>query len=242
MQFDPHTGALRLDGGAFLALADRAAGHVLGSSDRDHALRDAGVLVDGAPHPTLAAALAAVASPRAQLTVTVASEVGVRVHQGWLAAATGLLVDLGDGTYELRTLATDEVADTVLRLASLEPRPALPAAAVVVREQTLDDLASEALQARRRGAGALASGAPATWSRWATLVAAGRWAFTVVDAFWATRFGSLADRRVALLDTPAGVVLVDAAGDDLRLLPTTAEEARRVVAGVLPSEVEVRGT
>lgn len=242
MQFDPHTGDLRLDAGAFLALADRAAGHVTTATDDVRRLSEAGVLVDGAPHSAVGPALEAVAHPHAQITLTVASASGVHVNQGWLSGVTGLLVDLGDGTYELRAVPVADVPEAAVRLAGLGSRPALPGGDAGVSEQTLDDLASPAPDARRRGAAALVAAAPASWEPWGACVAAGQWSFTVLDAFWATRFASLANRRVAVLDTPAGLVLVEPGGSGLRLVPTTADELRRFVADVLPSEVEVRGT
>ncbi|HET7397227.1 MAG TPA: hypothetical protein VFJ94_01795 [Intrasporangium sp.] len=242
VQFDPRTGLLRLDGGTFLDLADSAAGHRPCSPERLEALSHAGVLVDGRPHSSLGTVLSAVVAPRAQLTLTLASEAGVHVHQGWLACATGLLVDLGDATYELRTVATDDVSGAVMGLAGLEPRPGLASEGAVVAEETLEDLAAPTREARRRGAAALVAAASPDWAAWAACVAAGLWTFAVVDAFWATRFGSLADRRVAVLDTPAGVALVDPAEDDLRLVPTTADDVRRLVAGLVPTALEVSGT
>ena len=236
--FDPLSGRLHLTSGAFLALASVAVDRSV-PQDQVDALSRAGVLVDGALHRALAPALGAVTSPTAQLSVAVMEDAGCFVHQGWLSEVSGVLEDLGEDMYDLLTVDTGSMPATIARLAGLTHRPTLEVGEVKVTEDQLDDLAAADPGARRRASVAIAAATPHVWTDWARHMWAGEWRFIVVDVFWPNSSGGLTDRRIAVLDTAAGLTLVDASGSDMRLVPATPRVVWRLMLGLLPRASEV---
>ena len=82
----------------------------------DEALQQAGLLLDGAPHPDLAAALVPVTAAEWELRI----EIGDAVGRGWLGGGRLVLHTPGE---RLALLAADEFAGALAALVGLGPRP-----------------------------------------------------------------------------------------------------------------------
>jgi hypothetical protein len=135
-------GRLRLDAESFIALAEHLSNPRPGGDPAACALANAGVLVDGQPHASLRAGLAAVANPLASLQVLVTGQGGVQLHQGWLSILSAVLADVGDGTFDFIGLGTEFVPTAVARMTRLRFRPSVEDAVSRVDESVLDDLSA----------------------------------------------------------------------------------------------------
>lgn len=234
--FDATTGHLQLDPEAFVGLVDYASDP--GSVDHDVVarLREAGAVVDGAPHPRLQGALAAVTSSVGSLQVLRSDAVDVSLHQTWVAFVSAMLTDLGDGTYDFAAVSTDFLPTEVARFTGLAPRPRLEPAEVVVDESLLDALSAGS--ARTRGAGsAVLADTLAPWPSAAAAVRAGRWGLAVVDVAFPTAAGTVV-RRLAWVDTEAGMLRVEADDRGPVLVPTTSTALWEAVVALLPTDAE----
>ncbi len=239
VRFEPESGRLRIDSATFLALASAAA-HREVPDGRLAALADAGVIVGGSVHCSIEPALAAVTSSHAQLSIAVFEDSSCWVHQGWLAEVSGILEDLGDDTYDLVSVDATSMPATLARLGHLTERPSLEDGQIPISEDLLDALTESDPAVRQRGSRALATSAPPEWSEWASRLWAGDWRFTVVDVTWPDPSGTLIDRRVAVIDTDAGMTLVDATHPFLQLVPITTQEVCTLILALLPHEAECR--
>lgn len=238
MCFDPQSGRLFLSSATFLALAAVATGRQVPPARLDE-LSGSGILVDGALHRAATGAVRAVTSPSAQLSIAVMEERACLVHQGWLGEVNAVLEDLDEDHYELLTVHPESMPATLARLARLSRRPTLADGEVPVSEDLLDALTASDPGVRRRTSATLAGAAPPAWATWAQQVWAGASRFVVVDVFWSDPTGQLIDRRIAFVDTEAGLTLVDASGPDLRLVPTTPRDVWTLMCGLLPHPSEL---
>ncbi|MFM6851089.1 MAG: hypothetical protein ACKOVB_18520 [Terrabacter sp.] len=239
VEFDSSSGTLRLDAEAFITLAELSSQAVDSCDSTTARLVDAGAVLDGLPHPLLRQALAAVAGSVASLQVLVAGPEDVRLHHGWLSGDAALLTDLGDGTYDFACVSTEFVPEAIARLTGVGPRPRLGADSVVVDEAVLDDLASSSSRARAAGVDSLA-GLLAPWPDAAAAVRAGGWHLALVDVAFVDE-GRTVARRLAWLDTEAGMLRVEADDHGPVLVPVAGTQLWRAVVAVLPDDLDDLG-
>jgi hypothetical protein len=234
--FDATTAGLRLDAEAFITLAEYA---VDAAAACEHTLRDleeVGAVVDGSPHPALRGALAAVTNSLASLQVLVTDPDGVVLHQGWLARVSAMLTDLGDGTYDFASLGTEFVPTTVARFTGLEPRPRLEPGAVVVDEDMLHGLVSNS-SSERAAAGEVLADRLAPWPAASNAARAGGWRTSCVDIAFPVRDRTVT-RRLAWVDTDAGVLRVEADERGAVLVPTSPTGLWRALVSLLPADLD----
>ncbi|WP_374971422.1 hypothetical protein [Terrabacter sp. BE26] len=234
--FDATTGHLQLDPEAFIGLVDYAT-EPEGVCDGVVArLHRAGAVSDGRPHPRLRNALAAVTSSLGSLQVLVSTPGSVTLHQCWVAFVSALLSDLGDGTYQFAAVSTDFLPTEVAQRTGLGPRPRLEPSGVSVDESLLDALSAGSGRTRVAGGVALAE-ALAPWPAAATAIRAGRWSLAVADVAFPTASGTVV-RRLAWIDTEAGLLRVEADDRGPVLVPTTATALWGAVVALLPTDAE----
>lgn len=235
--FDATTGHLQLDPEAFIGLVDYATEPEGVCDELVARLHRAGVVSGGRPHPLLRNALAAVTSSFGSLQVLLVSTPGsVTLHQCWVAFVSAVLSDVGDGTYEFAAVSTDFLPTEIARRTGLAPRPRLEQAEAVVDESLLDALSAGSARTRVDGGVALAE-ALAAWPAAATAVRAGRWSLAVADVAFPTPSGTVV-RRLAWIDTEAGLLRVEADDRGPVLVPTTSTALWGAVVALLPTDAE----
>ncbi|MEW1951859.1 hypothetical protein [Terrabacter sp. NPDC080008] len=234
--FDATTGHLQLDPEAFVGLVDYAGDPGSVGDEVLARLRSAGAVVGGAPHPRLQGALAAVANSLGSLQVLRSDTVEVSLHQSWVAFVSAMLTDLGDGTYAFAAVGTDFLPAEVARFTGLSPRPLLADAEAVVDESLLDALSAGAAPTRAAGSATLAD-ALAPWPAAAAAVRAGRWSLAVVDVAFPAPTGTVV-RRLAWVDTEAGLLRVEVDDRGPVLVPTTSTALWEAVVALLPTDAE----
>ncbi len=244
--FDAASGRVRLDATTFEALCRESdspsptgtapASDVATIAD----LQSSGALVDGDVHEALRPALAAVQRPIAMLHLVVTGAAGHQLHQGWLSVVSALLADLGDGLYDFAAVGTEFVPTLVARMTRLGLRPHLPRESATVTEAVLDGLAAHEAAPRAAAAQALVSTTASAWPEWSAAASAGDWRFWVVDVTWPKPAGGTASessgRRLAVLDTSAGLLRVDVDDSGPRLVAVTPTEVWRLLSGILPGD------
>jgi hypothetical protein len=240
VDFDPANATLRLDAETFITLAELPSDAVDACDTSLGKLVDAGAVQDGVPHPALRLGLAAVSGSVASLQVLVAGRDDVRLHHGWLSGESALLTDLADGTYDFAAVSTEFVPTTIAQLTGLQGRPRLDAASAVVDESLLDDLASNSASARADGGEALAD-LLAPWPRVSAAVRAGHWRLSVVDIAFQARERTVV-RRLAWVDTDAGLLRVEVDEHGPALVPTTSTALWRAIVSILPADAETETT
>lgn len=238
VEFDPTSGILRLDAEAFITLAELSSDAVDPCDTTLGRLVDAGAVLDGAPHPLLRQAVAAVAGSIASLQVLVAGPDDVRLHHGYLSDDVALLTDLGDGTYDFAAVGAEFVPESIARITRIAPRPRLSAGSAAVDEAVLDDLASSSSAARAFGVEALAE-LLTPWPGAAAAVRAGSWHLALVDVTFVDDSRTVA-RRLAWFDTDAGLLRVEADEHGPVLVPVATTELWRAVVAVLPDDLDPR--
>lgn len=236
--FDAATTRLQLDADAFITLVEYATDPEGACEEVVERLSEAGAVADGAPHPVLRNALAAVTTSLGSLQVLVTGPDGVRLHQAWVAFVSAMLTDLADGTYDFAAVSTEFVPTTIARLTGLQWRPRLEAATAVVDESLLDDLASNSTVARSAGSEALAD-LLAPWPHACAAVRGGRWTLSVVDIAFQARERTVV-RRLAWLDVHAGLLRVEADEHGPTLVPTTSTDLWRAIVSILPADAEAQ--
>ena len=234
--FDATTGHLRLDPEAFVGLVDYATDPECVGDGVVARLREAGAVLEDGPHPLLQGALAAVTSSHGSLQVLRSDATHVSLHQTWVAFVSAMLTDLGDGTYDFAAVGTDFLPAEVARFTGLAPRPRLEAAEAVVDEALLDALSAASPATRVAGSAVLAD-ALAPWPAAAAAVRAGRWSLAVVDVAFHTPEGTVV-RRLAWVDTQAGMLRVEADDRGPVLVPATPTALWEAIVSLLPTEVE----
>lgn len=192
------------------------------------------------PPSRSAAALAAVQQPIASLQLLITGSAGYQLHQGWLSVVSAVLADVGDGSYDFAAIGTEFVPTLVARMTRLGLRPHLEPATVAVTEAVLDGLVSHETGPRAEAAQALVAATASTWPAWAAAAQAGDWRFWVADVTWPAPAGEAASdeagRRLAVLDTGAGLVRVDGDESGPRLVAVTPTEVWRLLSGILPAD------
>ena len=236
VDFDAANGTLRLDAEAFITLAELSSDSVDPCDTTLGRLVDAGAVIAGMPHPLLRPGLAAVAGSVASLQVLVAGPQDVRLHHGWLSSGAALLTDLGDSTYDFASVSAEFVPEAIARVTFVGPRPRLDDGSVVIDEAVLDDLASSSAPARASGVEALA-GLLAGWPTAAAAVRAGCWHLALVDVAFVEARRTVA-RRLAWLDTDAGMLRIEADEHGPVLVPVGGTELWRAVVAVLPDDLD----
>ncbi|GAB3888251.1 hypothetical protein [Terrabacter terrigena] len=236
IEFDPAEGTLRLDAEAFITLAELSSYAVDSCDATLGRLTDAGAVLDGVAHPLLRTALASVAGSVTSLQVLVAGPEDVRLHHGWVSDGAALLTDLGDGTYDFAPVGAEFVPESVARLTRVGPRPRLGAGSVVVDESVLDDVAASSSAARVSGVEALA-GLLTPWPAAAASVRAGGWHLALVDVTFVDDDRTVA-RRLAWLDTDAGMLRVEVDDHGPVLVPVSTTDLWRAVVAVLPDDLD----
>lgn len=235
--FDADTGRLRLDDTAFAALAAWADGDQ--SADIGE-LREAGVIQPDAPHPAVAAGLGAVIAPVCRLELTMTDHTGRReAGEGWInSAAAALLLDLPDGFREFVTLAPMFLPAGIARIVRLGPRPRPGFEILTMDHSTFDGLMAVDPTARHEAASALAGDALPLHSVIDQLPD-GPWRCWCATMTWPDRIGGDACRELHVLDTDAGLCLVDLHHDGAALWPNTATGVWRRIIGLFPSDAEL---
>lgn len=236
--FDAASGRLRLDRPAFDALVGERTGRA------DAALRAAGVLDEhGDPSPVVSAGVAAVADPVCRLALHVQHADGGReAHEGWVAGyAAALLLAGDDNLYELVSVHPSFLPEAVARLVGLGPRPrVLDAAPMRLTAATVDELTSGDPARRAAARGRLLDAASVEGER-ATAEALGagtrrRWEAVIT---WDPAPGAAGKRAVHVIDTTAGLWLLDPAGEGLLAAPTTPTGIWRLLTILLPRDREL---
>lgn len=235
VEFDVDSGQLRLDRPTFQRLADwfTAPGGRGGAESVPAELRDAGVLDERDQlHPALAPGLAAVADPMCRLAVRMRDGSGrTERGDGWVGGdAAALLLDLPDGRCEFGIVHPTFLPVMLARVVGLGPRPRLggePRQATVdqLDQLTDPDPASRSTAAARLSAPGLAE----LRSDWQ------------LQAAWQPAEGSSGIRAFRVLDTPAGLWLVEPHEHRPMLFPTTPSAVWRRLVRLLPTDAELPG-
>ena len=233
LEFDASTARLRADADTFFALVD----HVGGSGDAsgEAPFTASGVAVGGRAHPSVRAGLGAVEEPCARLQVEVSTPLGTQLHEGWLDRVSALLLDRGDGTYDFVEVDAEFLAVTLVRVTDLQSRPRLEGGGGRVRADVLDALLSPDVVTRRQAAETLA-GAASEWPAVAASLRSGRWQVCGLDVAH-TLGPSTEARRVAWLDTPTGLLRIDADAEGPFITGTSAGQLWRSIVAALPTDV-----
>ncbi|WP_076261216.1 hypothetical protein [Intrasporangium flavum] len=233
LEFDASTARLRADADTFFALVD----HVGRSGDAvaEVPFAASGVAVEGRAHPSVRAGLGTVEEPCARLEVEVATPEGTRLHEGWLDRVSALLLDRGDGTHDFLEVDAEFLAVTLVRLTDLQSRPRLEGRGGRVHADVLDALLSCDPLTREDAAEELA-GAASAWPVVAASLRTGRWQVCGIDVAQAVG-PTTVTRRVAWLDTPAGVLRIDADAEGQFLAGASAGQVWRSIVGALPTDV-----
>jgi hypothetical protein len=166
------------------------------------ALHEAGLLLDGAPHPDLAAALEPITAGEWELRL----EIGDAVGRGWLGGGRFVLHTPGE---RLALLGADQLAGTVAALVGLGPRPHEEGAGVT-----------------RMGAGELALALASDQGLALPLLRTLRLRWRIE----ARRSGER--RVVEALDTDRGIWLLVPDGTDVELLPVTPTRVFRLLVAL----------
>ncbi|MGZ4488206.1 MAG: hypothetical protein ACXVW1_09775 [Nocardioides sp.] len=221
----PASGRVRLDAASF---------EVLAAWDQDHRpeevrpLKVAGVLTPrGRPADDLAGTLATVRAPLCSLRVAVGGASGWLLHQAWLGLeGASLLLDLGDGRYDLFGTLPETVPAVVGRVVRLGPRRATERA---VHEVATTDLEALWQDDRARRAQALdhLGGQDE------------RWAFRA-EMTWPTDRLRLSGRNVTAMAGSEGWWLARSESDEVSMLiPTTPTALWSLLIGLMPTEAEI---
>jgi len=241
LEFDASTARLRADADTFFALVDhvgRTAGHhadTHADAAGDMPFAASGVAVAGRAHPSVRAGLGTVEEPCARLEVEVSTPSGTRLHEGWLDRVSALLLDRGDGTHDFIEVDAEFLAVTLVRVTDLQSRPRLEGRGGRVHADVLDALLSCDLLTREDAAEELA-GAASAWPVVAAALRSGRWQVCGIDVAHAVG-PTTVTRRVAWLDTPAGLLRIDADADGPFLAGASAAQVWRSIVAALPTDV-----
>ena len=236
VQFDAATGRLRLPRDEFDALATLVRG-----GDVDNArlaeLRSAGAVRGRQPHPVLVPVLGAVAEPVCGLRLELVDDQRrTEQGEGWVAgdAAALLLESPEAGQCELVAVHPMFLPAAIARIVRLGPRPRIPAAEPLqVRPELLDRLTSHHSGVREDAARELPPGATAA------ALASGLRLDWSVRASWTGLRDSLGGRTLRVLDTVAGLWLVEPGGGAMVVWPTTPTAVWRALVLLLPRDVEL---
>lgn len=238
--FEPEIGRLRLDRETFGTLADWAAGvHTVGPALGE--LRAAGVINDGQAHATVAPGLAAVGSPVCRLRIDMLDCDGAaETAEAWVSGepAAGMLLPLPNELTEFITLTPVFLPVLLARFVELGPRPRLLAQPVRATENQIARLTTGD---RDAAVAELVDGVPDELTRnVVTDLASELRRYWAIRASWESSRGELTGRMVRVLDTAAGLWLLQSQEDPQRevetIWPTTPTTVWRYITRLLPDD------
>ena len=242
VHFDTDTGRLRLDQDAFQTLAAWAGGRSRKDPGLDD-LRTAGVVRRGTPHPALVPGLDAVANPVCRLSLTMRDGAGrVESGEGWVnGGAAALLLDLPDGLREFVAVHPTFLPAALARIVQLGPRPRIDAEPLQVTTEMVDQLTDPDPARRQAAVASLAEAAPtAENAAGLRALGSGPRRRTVLTAHWQAPGGTAGVRGIHLLDTEAGLWLLEAGPVGGAVAwPTTPTAVWRAFVVLLPRDTEL---
>lgn len=234
IEFNADSGHLRLDRPTFQQLADWLAaggGQQTGAGSVPAQLREAGVMGDRDQlHPAVESGFAAVANPVCRLMADLRDGQGTAERgDGWVGGdATALLLDLPGGRCEFGVVHPTFLPAMLGRIVGLGPRPRLAAEPVPADPVQIDRLTDPDPSLRAAAAAELPAPSLAELRR--------DWR---IQASWQPGDGSPGVRALRVLDTLAGLWLVEAHQERVMLFPTTSTVVWRSLVGLLPTDAEL---
>jgi hypothetical protein len=242
--YDAESGRLRLDRAAFDRLVAWAAGRL---AEAPPGLRAAGLVDEHERlHPYLSDRVDAIVDPVCRVIIRTQDANGrQRSHDGWVAGTAASLLlahNGGDDRCELAGLHPTFLPEAVARLVGLGPRPRLTDVVPVLLSPTvLDDLTDPDPERRAAASDWLRSTAPGATEQTAAEALGtrilSRWEAVVT---WdAQRRRSPGRRGLHVIDTPAGLWLVEPVGSNLLASPTTPSVVWRLLTTLLPRDDEL---
>ncbi|GAA1667865.1 hypothetical protein GCM10009765_16530 [Fodinicola feengrottensis] len=239
--FDAESGRLRLDDDSFETLSQWAHGQPTAGDVAP--LRQAGVIDRGRPHEKLLPGLLAVSEPVCTVEITVEGE-KLETGRGWVCAeAAALLLDLPGGLKEFVTVHPSFLPAALARIVRLGPRPRISALPLQIPHSTLDQLLSPEPEVRSSTVEKLIVDAPAgerePTAAAATALGSGLRQQWRVRVEWAGPDGSPGGRGVRVLDTEAGLWLMEPSVGLAVIWPTTPTAIWRALVCLLPQDNEI---
>jgi len=245
VRFDETTGRLRLTRPAFESLTAIELGAGGGRTGPADELRAAGAIVDGAPHPALAAGIAAIRGPACKLQLRVQDRAGRRhLHDGWINGEAAALLLAGDeeGLCELAVCHPVFLPEAIARITALGPRPRTPRLVPLRLQQAeIDGLTSPDREVRTSAREELARVGLSPDAHDAvcsiTAAPASRWELVVR---WDPAPRSAGRRGLHVIDSAAGLWLLEPVGPELVAWPVTPTTVWRLLISSLPQDEELR--
>lgn len=205
----------------------------------------AGAWLRGESEPSVAAALghdlawaeAVVASSACRMVLTVASPEVTMIHRLWLRPDGVLgVLSAPDDQAELRVGGAQFTPDLLADLVGLRVRPHLEGPLVDVSEVDLPaQLLAGTPQERGAAVASVSRAARGVWPGLADALDGGRWQVWSVMSTYATGEGEYLD-VLTVLDSPAGVLVLETAEDGWALKPTTPTELWLRLIELLPDD------
>ncbi|MGH8793273.1 MAG: hypothetical protein ACRDXX_11585 [Stackebrandtia sp.] len=240
VDFDADTGRLRLDQLDFDCLVDWANGAENPGPELAD-LREAGVVTDEVPHPSVVPGLQAVSEPVCQMRIAQMDDRGKhRSGDGWLNRdAAALLLDSADGLRELVTVLPTLLPAVVARIVQLGPRPRPGVEPLGIPTAMFDGMLSSDPEERRAASASMAAHAPEPpMPDVVESFVTGPWRCWSVSMAWLTPEGEQASSNMQVVDTLSGLCMLDIEEQNTSLWPTTATEVWRRLSKLLPDDVE----
>lgn len=240
--FDVHSGRLRLDQDAAGALLAWARGAEPGPAMTE--LHDAGVILEGRPHPALEEGLKALNEPVCGLELALQTSTGERrTGSGWVAVdAAALLMDLpDDGMRELITVHPTFLPAGLARVVRLGPRRRTGSEPLHLPSHVFDALLVGDPTTRARAADDLGGGGVDPDTQAAVRALSSRpWRRWHVNVSWRAAPGRPGGRSLSVLDTPdAGMWWMEPAHDSTVLWPCTPTSVWRALTVLLPADEDL---
>lgn len=228
--FDTDSYRLRLDRDSFRALVAWRSGQHGEATGLDR-LRAAGVVQpDDRLHPALQPGLDAVLNPICRLVIRMRDgQGGAERGDSWVGGdATALLLDLPNGLCEFGTVHPSFLPAMLARILELGPRPRLAGEPVQATPELLDQLTDPDPVRRDSAARPLGHDSLAELHR--------DWQ---IQASWQPGGGSAGVRALRVLDTAAGLWLVEPHTDRAVLFPTSPSAVWLELVRLLPTDQEL---
>jgi hypothetical protein len=238
--FDTRTGRLRLDQETFDCLVAWVEG-AGAPGPRLAELRDAGAIERGLPHPAVRAGLEAVTEPVCRLQMASLDDSGERkAGDGWVSSdAAALLLDVPGGMRELVTVHPTLLPMAIARVVRLGPHKDPGREPLHLPRELYDGLLGADPAERRRAAdGLFASASDPPLSAVVECLVTGPWRLWAATLTWTTPQGDPGVHTLQVVDTSAGLCLVDTGWRDSTIWPTSATGIWRQLTLLLPDEVQ----
>jgi hypothetical protein len=239
--FDDRTARLRLDRAAFdrlVACAAREPEHDPEHGSEMSALRAAGAVQDGRPHPVLSAGLRAVTRPAYRLRLALLDEQGrYEAGDGWAGDDTAaVLLDLPDGLGEFVTLRPAFLPAAIAHVVRLGPRGRPRWEPLRLPAQQVVELFSLDPTVRRRAARTVYAEDTAAPDSLLPELIAGPWRAWRAETTWTDQAGGGTGRTLDVVDArETGLCLIEYEGDQAVLWPATATVVWRLLIRLLPT-------